>query len=150
MAACYYTGKYLMLAFSGTLYYEIKVDKSLELKEIEIPPMLLQPYVENAIWHGLLHKEDCGHLEVRLCRQEGNLLCVIDDNGIGREMAQALRSKMATRRKSMGMRITEDRIDIINRLYKTRSSVRVIDKKNRQGLPTGTRVELTIPIHWDG
>jgi LytS/YehU family sensor histidine kinase len=138
-----------VLRFQQRFFYEIKVEKGLELREIEIPPMLLQPYVENAIWHGLLHKKECGHLEVHLSRRAGNLFCVIEDNGIGREMARALRSKTATRRKSMGMRITEDRISIINRLYKTRSSIRVIDKKNWQGLPAGTRVELTIPLHWD-
>ncbi len=134
------------LRFEQQFDYEVKVGRGLRMEEVEIPPMLLQPYVENAIWHGLMQKEGKGRLDLIITQQNGHLNCIIEDNGIGREAAKKLRSKTATRRKSMGMRITQDRISMINRLYKTNASVEVTDLKDEQGNAQGTRVELNIPF----
>ena len=104
------------LRFEGKFEYELKVEKGLRLSDFEIPPMLLQPYVENAIWHGLLHKNEVGKLDLVLTKKGLELFFIIQDNGVGREASRALHSKTATAKKSMGMRITEDRINLINRL----------------------------------
>ena len=134
------------LRFEHQFDYEVKISRGLRIEDIEIPPMLLQPYVENAIWHGLVHKEGKGHLDLAITRQNGALHCVIEDNGIGREEARRLRSKTATRRKSMGMTITQDRISMINKLYNANASVEVVDLKDDNGQGRGTRVELWIPL----
>lgn len=134
------------LRFEQQFEYVVSVAKEIRLEEIEIPPMLLQPYVENAIWHGLMQKKSPGRLDLTFRRQNGSLHCTIEDNGIGREAARMLKSKSATRHKSMGMRITDDRINMINRLYHTETKVEVIDLEAKDGTPRGTRVELTISI----
>ena len=134
------------LRFDEQFDYEVKVGKGLVLEEIEIPPMLLQPYVENAIWHGLMQKTGKGKLDLTITKENGHLHCVIEDNGIGREAAMAIRSKSATRRKSMGMQITSDRIVMINKLYNTEATVNITDMKDKNGDPAGTRVNLEIPL----
>lgn len=130
------------LRFDRQFDYEVKVDKDLNLEEVTIPPMILQPYVENAIWHGLMQKKGRRRLELIITRENSHLYCVIQDNGIGREAAMALRSKSAGRRKSMGMQITSDRIGMISK----DAIVRVEDLRDPEGVPSGTRVELEIPL----
>jgi len=134
------------LRFEQQFEYVVSIAKEIRLEEIEIPPMLLQPYVENAIWHGLMQKKTPGRLDLTFRRQNGALHCTIEDDGIGREAARLLKSKSATRHKSMGMRITDDRINMINRLYNTETKVQVIDLTASDGRPKGTRVELTISL----
>ena len=80
---------------------------------VKVPPLIIQPYAENAIWHGLMHKKEKGHLEIELFLKEKSLFCKITDDGIGRKKAAELKSKSALTHKSMGMRITADRIAIL-------------------------------------
>lgn len=134
------------LRFNHRFDYRVQVEKDLALDGIEIPPMLIQPYVENAIWHGLMHKEGKGKVELILSKNNGYLQCIIEDNGIGRAKAATLKSKNSTRKKSMGMGITKDRMNLINNLYNTDTNVKIIDLVDSEGLGCGTRIELTIPI----
>lgn len=137
------------LRFAGRFEYEIKLAPGLDTSSILIPPMLIQPYVENAIWHGLMHKKDGmrGKVELIISRNENNLFCAIMDNGIGREMAETIRTQHSGHRKrSMGMQITRDRMEMINKLYNTNTSMQIIDLHDEQGKAAGTRVELVIPI----
>ena len=134
------------LRFDEHFDYEINVSNEVDVESIEIPPMLLQPYLENAIWHGLMHKKGKGKVALNLVRENGSLKCSIEDNGIGRERAMQLKSRNSTKRKSMGMKITKDRINMINKLYDSNTHVEVIDLKNKDGEALGTRVDLTIPI----
>ena len=111
-----------------------------------IPSMLVQPYVENAIWHGLLHKETGGLLSVSVKTVNDNMLeCTIEDNGIGRARASALKSKSATSNKSLGMQLTEERINILNQQTSLNGSIQIIDLQNG-GQASGTRVIVSIPI----
>ena len=137
------------LRFANRFAYEIKVAPDIDISSIVIPPMLIQPYVENAIWHGLMHKIDGhdGKVEIIISRKEESLYCVILDNGIGREKATALKAqKPGNRKRSMGMQITKDRIEMINKLYNTNTSMQIIDLHDEQGNATGTRIELIIPV----
>jgi LytS/YehU family sensor histidine kinase len=129
------------MRFENRFDYDIRVDAEVESEFVEVPPLLLQPYVENAIWHGLMHKEARGRLTVEITRDNGWLRCVIEDNGIGRQRAQQLKSKSATRDKSMGMKITTDRLN----LYQKQTKVQVIDLMDSNGTPAGTRVILGFP-----
>lgn len=133
--------------FDNLFDYEVKIEKGLDLEQIFVPPMLMQPYVENAIWHGLMQKENGkGKLELGLHQNQGHLICHIEDNGIGREFAKKIKSKSASKRKSYGMKITSDRLEALNKLAGTNASVQVVDLKNEHGAATGTRVDLVIPL----
>ncbi|MEM7103571.1 MAG: histidine kinase [Bacteroidota bacterium] len=135
------------LRFGQKFDYEVIIDEEVDVDSISIPPMLFQPYVENAIWHGLMAKKEKGKVELKLSRKNGMLNCIIDDNGIGRQKAQELKSKNQRKdKKSMGMTITKNRIAMINKLYDTNTSIKIFDKKDKKGIASGTRVELNIPI----
>ena len=137
------------LRFRDKFDYHIQVDEQLNTESIVLPPLLIQPYVENAIWHGLMHKQkgEKGKVDLQLSRKENVIHCVIEDNGIGRERALEIRaSKHGPRRPSMGMQITRDRMEMINKLYNTTTNVQVTDLKDQENRAIGTRVELTIPI----
>lgn len=137
------------LRFRNGFDFNCSIAEHIDLSRVRIPPMILQPYVENAIWHGLLHKEGERQLSIEFRSENGSLACVIDDNGIGRNKAQELRSKSATRYKSMGMGITDDRISIINELDTLGLSAEVIDKFDDANHPAGTRVIIRIPYEND-
>ncbi|MCB0616605.1 MAG: histidine kinase, partial [Phaeodactylibacter sp.] len=95
------------LRFRDKFTYEVRIDECIELSSIDIPPMLIQPYIENAIWHGLMHKEDKsqGKVTFSVAKENGFLQCVIEDNGIGREQAKELNARRPLRgRQSYGMR----------------------------------------------
>lgn len=135
------------MRFDNLFNYEIKIEEGMDIEKTKVPPMLLQPYVENAIWHGLLQKKgEKGRIELMLRRDNGSLICLIEDNGIGREAADKLRSKSASKRKSFGMKITSDRLETLNQLANTKASVQIFDLKNKENEPKGTRVELVIPL----
>lgn len=108
--------------------------------------MLLQPYVENAIWHGLMHKEGGGHLLLDLRLETQTLVCTIEDNGVGRKKSAELKSKTATRAKSMGMDITAHRLELLNAVAGGKSTVQVEDLVDPEGEACGTRVVLRIPV----
>lgn len=139
------------LRFRHKFGYEIMVQEDLEIENIDIPPMLIQPFVENAIWHGLMHIGDNykGKVKLLIEKENGTLNCVIEDNGIGREKSAEIKKRKNPKgkgKKSMGMRITQDRIEMINKLYGTKTSVSIIDLKDETGHAKGTRVELNIPV----
>lgn len=134
------------LRFDQRFEYSIEMEPSLQPDTVEIPSMLIQPYVENAIWHGLLHKETVGRLLIRFGKNEkGHLLVTVEDDGVGRKKAMELRSKQVLKKKSYGMQITEDRIALINRLNHIQASCTITDLYDITGNPAGTRVVLEIP-----
>lgn len=134
------------LRFQGHFFYAIKVQKGLTPVNYEIPPMLLQPYVENAIWHGLLHSDRPGRLDIVLSLEEKNLICHITDNGIGRDVSQQLNGQSSLKTWSMGTKITEDRLALFEKLYDNEATVNIIDLRDTTGQACGTRVELSIPL----
>lgn len=139
-----------LLRFDKKFRYCIEVDTSVRIDSVEVPPLIIQPYVENAIWHGLLHKQSAGWLCITLTMPyEGMLQCVIEDDGIGREKARELRSKTATTKKSLGMKLTESRLALLNRHAELNASVEIIDLfggENGNRHPAGTKVILNIPV----
>lgn len=138
------------LRFDMKFSYQIEVDENVQADSIEIPPLIIQPYVENAIWHGLLHKPENGNLYIGISMPKPHLLrCIIEDNGIGREKAAALKSQSATTKKSLGMELTESRLMLLNQYAQIRSSVQIEDLKNELNHAAGTRVVLQIPIDND-
>lgn len=137
------------LRFDHAFDYSITVSDAIPAETICIPSMLIQPYVENAIWHGLLHKKSKGTLQLSFSPAgDQKLQVVIDDNGVGREKAGQLRSKQVLRKKSYGMQITENRISLLNQLTAVPTSLTIIDKKDEAGNAAGTTVTLIIPFNF--
>ena len=135
-----------VMRFKEKLDYRIDVQDNVDTDYIEIPPMLIQPYVENAIWHGLMPKEDGGTIALSFSCKENELEISITDNGVGRAQAAALRNQSATKHKSFGMSITQQRIGLINQMHHTNISVIINDLQDEQGNANGTKVIITIPI----
>ncbi|GAA4400109.1 hypothetical protein GCM10023187_12910 [Nibrella viscosa] len=134
------------LRFRNKFTYAIEVDPEVETDVIEIPPLLIQPYIENAIWHGLMHKEGIGHVGINLHMADDMLVCIIEDDGVGRRRAAELKSKSATRSKSLGMQITAHRIKLINELHGRETTMRIVDLVDATGEACGTRVVLHIAV----
>jgi len=130
------------------LRYQINVEKNVDVDYIEIPPLLIQPYVENAIWHGLMQKEEGGQIAIHLSKKLSDdiLTATITDNGIGRKKAMEIKSKSATRHKSYGMKVTSERIALINQVYNSNTTVEVTDLYDEFNEACGTRVVIQIPI----
>ena len=135
------------LRFLDRFDYQINMEPDIDQQYTQIPPLLIQPFVENAIWHGLMQKEDGGMLLVNVSHTDEELLSVtIEDNGIGRAHSALLKSKTALNHKSYGLQMTKDRISIVNKLYGIQTSVGIEDLFNADGQPAGTRVTITIPV----
>jgi tetratricopeptide (TPR) repeat protein len=134
--------------FDHHFEYKIIIEKNWDYAGLKVPPLIIQPYAENAIWHGLMHKEDKGHLQIELFQQENLLCCKITDDGIGRKRAAELKSKSASSHKSMGMRITADRIAKLQK-NQLETSISIVDLVHADGSSAGTEVLLKIPILYD-
>ncbi|HEY4111686.1 tetratricopeptide repeat-containing sensor histidine kinase [Puia sp.] len=135
------------LRFKDAFDYRIDVEENLDTEDVRIPPLLIQPFAENAVWHGLMHKEEHGSLTVRL-RVNGDVLtCIVQDNGIGRKHAGMLKSKSAEKHKSMGLQITAERMALLNGPGGSQPFFRIEDLYDEKGSPVGTQVTLTIKIN---
>lgn len=130
------------LRFDNRFDYEVDITDELDPDEVEIPTMLLQPYIENAIIHGLKNKTtDQGLLKLKVTIQDEGLFFVIEDNGIGRERAAEIRQQKLSKYKSLGMRVTQDRLNIWAKGQKS-PAVKIIDLFDENNHPSGTRVEV--------
>jgi hypothetical protein len=131
------------LRFDSLIEFEMRVDQ-LDVNMMQIPFMIVQPFVENAIWHGLLNKEGERKLKVNFkSYDEGRIMCTVDDNGVGRETSSKYKNSL--KEKSMAIDFIKQRLDLIGKLKKTSCSVNIIDKKNEAGYSLGTKVEIIIP-----
>ncbi|MBK8832894.1 MAG: histidine kinase [Saprospiraceae bacterium] len=133
------------IRFDNRFEFDCIVDADVSLEQVLIPPMLLQPFIENAIWHGLMHKKEKGHLSLRFSKEEKMIACVIEDDGVGRTKAAEMKSLSANKYKSMGMGITRDRMEIMNKMDALGISAEIIDKQDAAGMPSGTIVIVRIP-----
>jgi ligand-binding sensor domain-containing protein len=136
------------LRFEGRFVYSINIDESIDIDYLQIPSMLMQPYVENAIWHGLMHKKGNGKIDISIKIENEVLKCVIKDDGIGRKKSRELKQNNGTvSHQSLGMSITKERLDIINQMNNSHLSVSIADLLNDEKESIGTQVELNIPIN---
>lgn len=127
--------------FDNKFDFNLEVDENLEVNDIEVPSLLIQPYVENAILHGLNNKDGKGKLSIRISEQDDAVLFEIEDDGIGREAAMKLRQQNFPTHKSMGIKLTEERLKLINEHRNV--SFEVIDLRDENG-PCGTRVKIWV------
>lgn len=121
----------------GKFDFSIDVSEVLDTDNIIVPPLLLQPFIENSIWHGFKNKDEKGHISIEIKKANGFLLCVVEDNGNGRNQAMSIK-------KSFGIGITENRLNILNQKNKNNGKLNIIDKPNKKGV----RVELSLPLEY--
>ncbi len=134
------------MRFDEKFSFILEVDERLNQEEVMIPPLIFQPYVENAIWHGLMQSARPGVLSIRLFPSGQYLECIIEDNGIGRQAAKTLQEKSLSTKSSEGMSITARRILLHRQESGSETPVDIIDLFDEPGQPSGTRVILNLPL----
>lgn len=135
-----------IIRFKDKFSYEIIVDEELDTLLYKVPTMLIQPYVENSICHGLIPAENKGYIKIDLTLKDDYISCTIEDNGIGRDAAMEKKKKSENNHSSLGTQIVSSRLDLVNALYGTSLKTIYTDLKNNSGESEGTRVEIQIPI----
>ncbi len=134
------------LRFDNKFDFVIDIDENVDEEFVGIPPMLIQPFIENAILHGLIKKDSGGVLSVILREEGDRLYCCIKDNGIGREKAKELSQKHFKTHKSRAIELTEKRLEIFQKQYSQETSITFKDLYHNDQTAAGTQVELYIPI----
>lgn len=124
------------LRLQNKLNHSIKVDKSIDAQNTLVPPLMLQPFIENSIWHGIANREHPCEIDIQIKKEMDMVVCIVDDNGAGRRKTLDIQSE----KSSMGLKITKNRLDIISELKKVKGSIEMFDKER------GLRVELKLPL----
>ncbi|HPD96431.1 MAG TPA: histidine kinase, partial [Tenuifilaceae bacterium] len=134
------------LRLEGKFTYSIDIDEDESILDIKVPTLLIQPFVENAIWHGIMLKPDkCGTVKISLTDKGSYVECLIRDDGVGREEAKRVRESNTGMHKSRGFQITQQRIDLLSSMYKERFNIKIVDLYDKKGSSEGTLVSITIP-----
>lgn len=133
------------LRFRDRFDVSIEVSPLIDPEEVQLPPMIIQPYVENAIRHGLSHKEERGTLSIRISRRMGYLRCSIQDDGVGRQRSGEIQRDDLRAHRAYGMAVTHNRLEALSRLHGQRYRATITDLSGDQGA-TGTRVDILIPL----
>ncbi|HYV94239.1 MAG TPA: tetratricopeptide repeat protein [Chitinophagales bacterium] len=134
------------LRFSNKFEYKLNISSDIDEENTLIPPMILQPFVENAILHGLQPKEEKGTLEIFLRKENDQLVCIVEDNGVGRSRSVEINTKKAHKSESLGMKITKERLDILSRLRRVKTGINIVDLFDEKNFAAGTRVEVLLPL----
>lgn len=133
------------IRFEESLIFTLEIDPKVPLEQIQIPPILLQPYVENAIKHGLLHKKGERRLDIRIYPIDGNyIVCAIKDNGVGREKSMEFNSRRKDKPSSFATSATQSRLDLLNKSRELKIEVEIFDLEE-DGNIKGTEVKVSIP-----
>jgi len=129
--------------FQDKFDYDIAVDKAILIDDYQIPPMLLQPYIENAVWHGLRYKKEKGLLTIAIDKKnDSEITIAITDNGVGRKKSKAMKTENQKKQNSKGMGNIKKRVAILNEMYKDKVDVYIDDFKAEDD--TGTKVVVTL------
>jgi ligand-binding sensor domain-containing protein/two-component sensor histidine kinase len=136
------------LRFKNSFRYHIELNQHTDADSILIPSLLLQPFIENAIWHGLMHKEGEKKLSIKFTEDNNHITCTIEDNGIGREKSAAIKAQKigAQYFNSKGTQLSQQRINLLRTSDGELASVEFVDLKNEVQEPAGTRVIIQIPL----
>lgn len=126
------------MRLNNKFVYEVHVDEAIDTETTLVPPLLLQPFVENSIWHGIAPKKGNGKIDIRIERRNGTINCVVQDDGVGRRRDESVSSD--GKQHSMGIKITKARIDILNQIKQADATVELSD------LAQGTKVEVKLPL----
>ncbi|WP_207632633.1 sensor histidine kinase [Foetidibacter luteolus] len=131
------------MRFENKFSCTFDINKNIDLKSLSVPALIIQPFIENAIWHGIVPKEDGGYVNISVQNENEAVRCMINDNGIGREMSKQNKFKTDSTHHSKGMHLTQSRLDLDNLINERNASLEIIDQKDEHGNATGTSVILT-------
>jgi sensor histidine kinase YesM len=134
--------------FGNRFSYRIDIDDSVEEDLVSVPPMLVQPFIENAIIHGLMHKTDGeGLITIKISENDADsLVCQITDNGVGRKAAAEIEKNSERKHKSVGMQLTRDRLRDLNNESNAKMSCVITDLEDEAGNALGTQVTIIVPV----
>ncbi|HQR02230.1 MAG TPA: histidine kinase, partial [Ferruginibacter sp.] len=133
------------LRFNNKFRFSVYIDPALAGGDYQVPSLLVQPFVENAIVHGMAHSEEKDlSLSVKALLEGGNIRYLIQDNGVGREKAKVYNMHNKPHHKSVGLKITEERISIFNDSRVEKEPIRIVDLYDEQHRPEGTLVEIVL------
>ena len=122
----------------------IEVDREINQENTIIPPMLIQPFIENSIEHGIKNKNGKGHVNIKFTLESKKVICEIEDDGIGRDKARNTKYEFE-KHKSLATGIIQERIQILNKKFKQKIKLDIIDKYSKTGQAQGTMVRLELP-----
>ena len=125
--------------------YKFYLDENVDTENTTVPPNILQPFVENAIKHGLVPKAASGNIALYVAKKENELHVIVEDDGVGRDNNSHFRYPTVFKRESLGIKITEERLQILNRLRNSNAAFKIVDL-TENNIASGTRVELSLPF----
>ena len=141
---CKYYLQLEAMRFDTKFSYSVHIDNNLDLKSIQIPALIIQPFIENAIWHGIVPRNSGGHVSLNALHKEGVIEIVIDDDGVGREASQKNKSARGLPHHSKGVNLTQSRLELDNLLQQRQAKLEIIDKKVEKEIAAGTKVIISI------
>ena len=133
------------MRLNGKLKYQFEVDPNLDLKSVMVPALIVQPFIENAIWHGIVPK-DGGVISISLKSGEEAIICEVDDDGIGRESSKLNKPTTPIIHESKGVYLSQQRLNLEKMLNDTNASIEIIDKYENNSA-TGTKVILNFNLN---
>src|SRR5688572_9012977 len=131
------------MRFGDKVEFVFNVDDSIDLKDFKVPALILQPFIENAIWHGLIPKETGGIVMISVKKNDGVIQCIIEDNGIGREQSKQFKPQYEATYQSKGIGLTQSRLELDKLLNEREDKIFIIDKEGDNGKPEGTKVIIS-------
>jgi hypothetical protein len=130
--------------FKNIFEYNLDIPELNEFSDFEIPPMIIQPYIENAIWHGLRYRNGGGLLNIRIDAEGNALKIIIEDNGIGMKKSKELKTKNQKKQNSLGMKNIQTRVELMNEIYQRNIEISITELNPQDEYP-GTHVQIIIP-----
>jgi ligand-binding sensor domain-containing protein/two-component sensor histidine kinase len=131
------------MRFENKFTWQVELDEALDPEEIMLPTMILQPFVENAIWHGFARKTTPGYIRIEFKKQDSSMVCTVEDNGIGRIESSKNKAEV---HPSRAVQITEQRLQLIEKKSFPKTDLQIIDLYDEYGTPSGTKVEVKLPL----
>jgi sensor histidine kinase YesM len=132
------------MRFDSKFAYSVNVNENIDLKSLHVPALIIQPFIENAIWHGIVPKGSGGNISLDVLKTNGDFQVIIEDDGIGREASQKNKPVSGLTHQSKGVNLTQSRLQLDNLLQQRQAGVETIDKKDENGKAAGTKVIITI------
>jgi two-component sensor histidine kinase len=132
------------MRFDAAFRYTINTDPEIDLKSVNIPALIIQPFIENAIWHGIVPGGAGGNICLDIERNNGYVEIIVEDDGIGREVSHQNKSNTGLTHDSKGVSLTQSRLELDNRLKQRNAKIEIIDKKDEMGNALGTKVIIKI------
>ena len=141
---CKYYLQLEAMRFDMKFSYSLDIDKTIDLKSVGVPALIVQPFIENAIWHGIVPRNGGGNVSLTVIKKNIAIEVIIDDDGIGREASKQNKAASGFSHQSKGVNLTQSRLELNNLLHERQAQLEIIDKKDENGTATGTTVIIKI------